>query len=696
MPTLQEETDPAALRQFGIGSGIQEETDPEVLKQFLDTPTAQEQEPISYGKDVGTYGAFVSGFASDDKETKRYLASKLYPAESIDQATKRIGKQGSTWVHRADDGKLYAAIPSGVGTIAASVGHSIPFGTGLAAGAVTAPAAMTGVGFPMAVGATAASAAGGEVIRQKVGDLLMGEAATDEVSALPVIKEGAQAASGQALTGGMGAFANRFLARDVGRLDPAATQRAYQEADQAGVPLTPAEATGLPSLAAQQKRLTNITPTADKMRTFLDQRNATVRQVWDDFLDSISVSRDAEDVGRMGRDAANAALTDMRGALSAKAKPLYEAAYAKSVPFTEDMQQRLRLPLGQNAIAFAKELAENDRIPFEAFAKRVRQDGTSHLELTSPPTMREWHYILKGFDELLSSDKVINKSTGGLNNLGRQALEQKSAIRNALYDAVPEFRAAQTVYGSEAKTVEEAMHSALKIVAETKDTRILDAARHVFNPKTRSPVMVTRLKETIEKKDPAAWQALKRLYMQDVTTDALRITETGEILNPAGKLFKAFSDERVKKNLFAAMGEGEQLRYNLLMRVFQKASSVTPMRSDTAFNQEILEEARRHATPVHAKLLARINPAEALRAYERWRTNANLERHAEAMVDLITSGDPQALKLMRELNGVTTMRSAAFTAVFGHLLTRSSVFMLGQLVPDADDTPEQQSPRAAN
>jgi hypothetical protein len=140
------------------------------------------------------------------------------------------------------------------------------------------------------------------------------------------------------------------------------------------------------------------------------------------------------------------------------------------------------------------------------------------------------------------------------------------------------------------------------------------------------------------------------------------------------------------------MTPDEQLRYNLLMRVFQKASSVTPMRSDTAFNQEILEEARRRATPVHAKILARINPAEALRAYERWRTNANPERHAEVMVDLITSGDPQSLKLMRELNGITTMRSAAFTAVFGQLFARR-LSCLDNLYP-MRMTPQSNNPHA--
>jgi hypothetical protein len=78
-PQLQETNDPRALSAFGMGD-VQEVTDPETLKRFLDTPSPDEAEPINYGKDVGTYGAFVSGFASDENELKRYLASKLFLA----------------------------------------------------------------------------------------------------------------------------------------------------------------------------------------------------------------------------------------------------------------------------------------------------------------------------------------------------------------------------------------------------------------------------------------------------------------------------------------------------------------------------------------------------------------------------------------------------------------------------------------
>lgn len=693
MTPLQEITDEETLRLLEGGgqdrsSGAFEVADPALLQTLEGSAPEPIDEPVGQGKDVGTYGAFVTGFASDDTEKLRFLAHKLYPDEKIDEAVKRFGVRDGAIVHRADDGKLYEAVPGGLGTIASSVGPSIPIGTGTAMGVVTAPAAMTGVGFGPAVALTALTAAAGEGVRQYLGDYMMGEASTERLAALPVLEQAALGAVGQGVGGAMGAYANRFAVRDIAKMSTPGVSQAYDEASKAGVPITPAEATGLPSLGAQQKHLTNLAPTADKMRSFLDQRNDAVRKTWSDYLDSVSVARDAEDVGRMGRAAADNVLTEMRGALKAQAKPLYDAAYKQPVQVTAQLEDMMRLPAMQDAIEHARVLAENDKAPFQAFAQKVKDGGRRFWELTRDPSMQEWHYIKKGFDEALGSDKVINKATGGFNHLGRQIMEQKAALRAELYRQNPLYRQANEVYADGAEDVATAMQSALKMLADTKDTKILDAARHVFNPKTRSPQMISTLRTHIEGKDPQAWQALKRLYMQDVTSGAMRISEQGEVLNPAGKLFKAFSDDKVRENLFAAMTPEEKSRYHLLMKVFKRASSVQPLRSDTAYNLEAFEQMKKAATPLHAKVVKNLNPASALRSYEAWRTDQNLGRHAEAAAELITSGDPEALKTMRELRKLTT-RGEQFTVLFGHLLSRASAFAGANLVGNADYAPER-------
>jgi hypothetical protein len=106
-----------------------------------------------------------------------------------------------------------------------------------------------------------------------------------------------------------------------------------------------------------------------------------------------------------------------------------------------------------------------------------------------------------------------------------------------------------------------AVGSALGVLAKTKDINVVNAARHIFDPAGRSPAMIRQLRTYLEGKDPNAWQAIKRLYMSNLTTDALRMSEQGEVLNVAGKLHKTFTNPKMQDNLFAAMSPGKAPLY---------------------------------------------------------------------------------------------------------------------------------------
>jgi hypothetical protein len=644
-------------------------------------------QPIGEGKDAGLYGSFVSGFSSGDAETVRFLASRLYPNEPLETAVKRFGQRDGVIFHKADDGKLYRAEgDSALSDIVRGAGKALPVGAGTAAGILTAPLAATGIGLAGTVAATAGAAGAGELARQKIGDVLMGDASTSDVDPLSVAQEGAMAGLGQGIGAGITGLVTRSAVPDIARFDPASTARAYRDAQRAGVDITPAEATGLPTLAAQQKRLTNITPTADKMRDFLTERSRQVTEAWSDMLDGISRSGDAEDVGQAGRKAAGGVLDDMRKALSRQAKPYYDAAYEKPVPFSRDLEDLLKRPVMTDALRKAKTLSANEDIASKQFFAEIADDGT--VSMSRVPDMREWDYIKRGLDEIIGSGAARNEQTGGLNNLGRIVTGIKKNLVGMLDDAVPEYATARKIYSEGAEDVTGAMQSAMNILAKTKDTNILRAAKHIFDPKARSPAMVRKLRTAIEAKDPEAWAGLKRLYMQDVTTDALRIAESGDVINPAGKLFKAFSNPRIRANLQAAMTRGEWNRMNDLLVVFRRASSVPALRSDTEFNRLMTKEAEDAARPVLAKIARNANPAQALRSVENWLTNRSLNRHAEQVVDLVTSGDPQAIAAMKELRRLSP-KDQRWIALFGHLLARGGEFAAGSILPPADHEPAQ-------
>ncbi len=670
-------------------------TSNDFASELLGTPETQPQgeQAIEEGRDAGISGSFVTGFASDEAESIRYLASQLYPNEPLESAVKRFGRRGGQIYHKGDDGKLYEALPKGwtlrgiVADAAGGVGNAIPIMTGAAAGlatglvnpALSVPAA-GGVGYLADVG------------RQKIGDVMMGDASTSEgvldVNHGSALQEGAMNMAGQGVGELATKMVGRHAVREIDRLDIPAAQQAQQDALEAGVRITPAEASGSPSLGVQQKLLTNKIETADDMGKFLEERSEEVIRSWTSSLDDISRAGDAEDVGKGVRGAAREALSSLRAGLQKKAKPYYDAARAKPVPFTEPLEDLLKRPVMNDALAKARTLAANEDIPFSQFFAKL-DDATGQWTIERVPDMRAWDYVKRGLDEVLGSDKALNKRTGGLNNFGRIVSGIKNDLVAQLDELVPEYAKARAIYSEGAEEVTTGMESALGILAKTKDTNVLRAAKHIFDPRTRSPQMVKDLRRHIAKQDPQAWQAIKRLYMQDVTMDALRITETGDIANPSGKLFKAFSNPRVQANLRAAMTVPEWNRMKDLLVIYKRASSVPALRSDTAFNADIMAKELQAARPIAAKAVEAARFVKWPEKLSNWLTERNLAKHSEAVVKLVTSGDPVALEKMRELRRLSP-KSKNWIRLFGHLVARGAAAGASEIVPSANYEPENE------
>lgn len=698
-------TDAAVLQAFGGGTpdtaaaptevppaaGPSPVTDPAILQQFGATPTGATPTPpiaggtpgnpatlaipILSGKEIGMGGAFVQGFASDQQEGLRALAQSLYPNEPIEKSLARFGQDGGVLYHTADDGKRYRVNPEGwsiqdvLNQVAGSVGKAIPATAGAAVGMATAPAAMAGPGgLAASLAATGSAAAGGEYVREKIGDYMMGDASTGEVSPWQVAGEAGSALAGQGAGATMGKIATRGAVRDIARYDAADTAKAYADAAAQGISLTPAEATGIASLKAQQKRLLNTMETADTMAEFMTRRDTEVRTAWNGFMDSVSTAQDAEKIGKLARGTADSIFTDMRTALSAKAKPYYDAFYAQPVPLTGTLREFMQRPVMKDAFKGAAALAENDGQKFNP----------------AQPSARDWDYVKRSLDDILNSKAAMNERTGGRNQYGYVVNNLRRDLLHELDGINPDYATARSIYSTGAEDVTGAMQSALKILSDTKDTQVLAAARHVFDPKTRSPDMIVKLRGALEGKDPDAWQALKRMYIQDVSTDALRMTEQGGVLNPAGKIHKAFMDDRLQANLKAAMTPDEWKNMSDLLVVFKRASSVPALRSDTAFNLWAKDAERAQAEGWFSKyVLKQINPAQAARNVAEWRTTRRMDRNAARMAEIVTSNDPDAIATMRELRRLSPW-DKRWMIVFGHLIGQGGAAAAGEMIPQPD------------
>lgn len=715
MPALQEVTDPEVLRAFAQSTGaipddatsqvvpalpqprgLAPVTDPSLLKMFEERRKGIEDKPEPVdpatvrsdpGRVMDTGALFRQGFTSDLDEEIRNAAQSIYPNEPLEQAVKRFSVVEGELVHKGDDGNVYRARPSGMdnvlGRIAGGIGPSLPVVAGTATGISTAPLALGGpVGLAGSMLATGGAAAGGEVARQKLGDAMLGDASTNSLNAGSIVQEGAINALGQGIGAGIGHLMTRGAVRDIDRLSKPQTLRQYDEAKQQGIDITPAEATGLPSLKAQQQLLANDFRTADQLGDFYSRRNTQVMGAWDKFLGGISKAADGEEVAKGVREAAKGVIDDVLKARQKAAGPLYDAAYKQTVPMTETLEQLMTRPAIKKAATKAYEMMANaGKDPLALFTKT--EDGVTFKRI---PTVEEWDFIKFGLDDLIEANK--NPTTGKLTSEGRIYQGLKREMLDEIDAAVPEYRQARAIYETGSEAVDNTLESAIKRMADVKDPDILRETRILFEPGMRSPEMVRRLGRSIAGKDPEAWQAVKRLYLHDEAARALRATEVGEVRNPAGKIWKTFANEKVLRNIEAALDPQELESFKSLMKVYRVVGSTSERNSWTAFMQEMQREARNQASPAWAKVVKNINPAELLRTVSAWGTERNLTKHAETVAELITSGDPGIIAKLRELRQLSPT-SKRGVVLIGQLLAETSAFGAKATFAPQNYTPDQ-------
>jgi hypothetical protein len=676
----------------GAGAGVAEVTDPAIRKAFEQGQEAAPIDPASIQSDpdrtVGLGGMFKYGFTSDIDEEIRNAAQSIYPNEPLEEAAKRFSLVDGELVHRADDGKIYRAYETGLsgalGWGAGMVGQALPITAGVTTGILTAPMSMTGVGLPVSMALTGAAGAAGEFGRQALGDVMLGDASTNSLDVGKIVTEGATNALGQGIGAGIGHLATRNAVRDIDRLNRTQTLRAYEEAKKKGIDVTPGEATGLPSLRSQQQLLANDFRTADQMQDFYSTRNTQVMKAWDDFLGGISQAADGEDVAMSVRTAAKGVIDDAIAARQKAAAPLYDKAFKTTIPFTDKLKELSERPVIKKAMAKAFELMDNaGKDPTQLF--EMAENGSVILKRV--PSVEEWQFVKFGLDDLIDGAK--NTQTGKLTSEGRIYTQIKRDLLDEIDSLVPEYGQARRLYESGSENVNGALESAIKRMADIKDPDILRETRTLFEPGMRSPQMVRRLGKSIAEKDPQAWQAVKRLYLHDEATRALKATEVGEIRNPAGKIWKTFANEKVLGNIEAALAPEELESFKSLMKVYRVIGGAQERNSWTAFMQEMQRETARNARPAWAKVVKNINPAELLRSVDAWATERNLTKHAETMVELITSGDPAVISKLKELRQLSP-NSKRGVVLFGQLLAETTAFGVGSLLAPQNYDPNKQ------
>lgn len=144
---------------------------------------------------------------------------------------------------------------------------------------------------------------------------------------------------------------------------------------------------------------------------------------------------------------------------SAAAKPLYDAAYSKPVPFTKELEDTLTRPSAATALRNAQKLAADEGIPSQQWFANIADDGT--VTIKNVPDVRQLDLTKRALDDMIDSAK-----RAGNNNSSRILTQLKDKLVGQVDEAVPEYAAARKAF-SGPSAVLDAMEEGKAVFSKT-------------------------------------------------------------------------------------------------------------------------------------------------------------------------------------------------------------------------------------
>ena len=437
----------------------------------------------------------------------------------------------------SDPGKVAKSIAGGVGA-------SVPIGAGAVAGIASAPMFLAGpLGMAGSMGITGAAGAGGEAAKDAIGSYVSGESQMDLVSPA---QEGAAAALGQGIGGALTGWANRNAVRDVGQINRPAARALQQKARAHDIPLTAAEITNLRTLKGQQTALGNIPRSGELLDDYYAARAGKIDNAVGGFLNHVSPQDSAEIAGRQAADAATAARAGLKQARSAATTPLYNAAKGSGAKV--DVSDALayidgRLPEAKGPIA--QGLTKIRGLLFEDAEQTILDSRVGPL-----------HEAKVTIAKML---KQAPKDPSSADNFVLGDLRQVQKRINDALLKVPEYKAANDEFARLSIPIDELDNSILQPLLGLKDTKAFQAAAKLFSPTQTGPKAAFNARTILEAQDPAAWQAIKRAYLDDVWQKSASRATVDAVPDRAGAVWrqKLLGDKKQSDILKAVLRQDE-------------------------------------------------------------------------------------------------------------------------------------------
>lgn len=630
--------------------------------------------PIRTPEDSRAMPVFKANLVEDPETKIRLAAQSLFPGDP--DGMNRLGIIGGRLVKVADDGSLeYVADKWG------------EFGAGIAANAPEIVAGTVGSLASSPVIGSTLGVMGARGMKRAGAGLLFDEPQTVGANLVEIGKEGAvnAAVAGVGKTVATAANRGRVVDFTPQNLAQAKVVQA-QVKSKFGIDLNLAQASQDPRLLQMWRYLARYPgKSAEIAEVAQTLQEGQVDDAVVKFLDLVGKGYPSATLGKEAIDLSKQTIAAARKQLSDEVDPLYKAAY-KAVPVVDrttkegaEILDYLKLPYFRQAFAAGQKLrsletksaaaprtqaveslVKSDEAAgtwakattvvdsTETGAKRItsrleegsrqqtpdglltRTQRTSDVDITRP-SLEELDYTKRALDA-----QIEDLYSAGQRQRAR-ALKDARDEFVAKLDALPnsEWQAARAAYQAGMKsTVEPLEKGVVGILAGIKDPKAATAAIRVFRDPNVGPREILQAKGAIlaQPGGKEAWDGLVRQWLGRSWDTANRITQKGEIANPAGKFVQNVAGTPSQEaTLKAALGAERGETAGELIDTLRRVASSRVEGSDTAFNQELT---RMFGGPMARFLRIISQPLETIRSEaDRKAIQDMTARVAEALTD---------------------------------------------------------------
>lgn len=661
------------------------------------------------------FGASTKAAIAADPNTKRrILAESLFPNDP--NGINRVGFAEGVPVYVDDEGKLRRVSGKGAQFGADTVAN-LPEMAGATAGALL-------TGSPVAGGAV--GAAGGRALKRGISELVFDEPAT----AGSVAREMGAEAALNVVTGGafkaVGSIAGRgkivnFTPENVRTAEEA---RALIK-DRTGIDVDLAQASGNRMLLGIRNYASTFPGKSAEIIQAADeasqgQLDTAVHRV----MDLVGRSTPQEVATANGVNAAQAVIATARAQVYNDVRPLYDAAY-QAVPVVRDagILNFLQLPRFQKAFKAGQELYAiergapvrpkssdteilTQRNPDGSFVRNTNRrqstltdadqvsqrvtegtredlgDGLTRVTrqdrqttAITNPSLRELDYTKRALDA-----EIETLRAAGSRQRAAALQRQRDQFVSAL-DAIPnsQWQTARRRFGELIEdNVAPLENGAVGVLARIENPRMASAAAKVLGDKNITADEIRRTRAAISQQNPEDWNVLVRQYINDSWNTALKETQSGQAVNPAGKLRQAlFGTPSDKARMQAMLPAPAVQAFDDLMTAAQSLARTPAAGSNTALKLDIKEQLASQGG-VAFKFLT--TPRAALRnTYER----RALEQNTLAVTEAIL--DPEKRAQLRQVVKMqpSTQKALVLIGILGGETAKPAVSGEEELLPPA-------------